>query len=349
MLSTSVRYARSSNILMMSIRWSDAERSRVALNHDHAGLQGRSPAAVQSLDAAPITRSETPQAEAFLFLSAVDDDAIAHRIKDEHPQTLAIILSSISPRQAARLLAKLNAASRAETMRRLAKMDAPPIEVALEIAAQLKEKLVHANGTGWTAAGPGDPHPSMAAAGSDRRTVGQAALQAILAEMNQASQVTPMLSTAGVTTPLDDAIRSKATVTGPAIAADSIQSSLGTASRADVKPIRPTRSAAEVHAQLIALSPSQLRQALASVDGRQAILALCGLPKAIADAVLSDLPRRQAKLIRSRMTSLGMLELKEIDAAKLAVAQVVGGATNRASTPPATTTTSALTSTLAAA
>jgi flagellar motor switch protein FliG len=88
-----------------------------------------------------------------------------------------------------------------------------------------------------------------------------------------------------------------------------------------------------IHARLVATPPSVLRQALATLDGRDALLAICGLPSSTAEAILGSLPRRQARQIRQQMASLGMLELSEIDRAKELVAQEVERLTPATSIP----------------
>lgn len=357
--------------------------SRVAMHRD----DGRVPNPTQDNRGVVLDGPKTGGSAAFAFLSAVDDDAIAHRIKDEHPQTIATVLASIAPRQAARLLAKLGVALRAETMRRLAKMDVPTPEVVEEIAAQLKQKLVHANGgmaTTATSATFVDSSTQTGSSTGQSRSPGQAALQAILAEMNPnngqpASGIPGLQSgytggytgdyTSGYTSGYTGSYTGGSATYGgeeytandrrsgqssdptprgraasqderhesvplrrPGIAIDSTSASNHhpeSAKEANAKVDRPTKSIAEVHSQLISTPPAKLREALASVDGRQAILALCGLPKATAEAVLSDLPRRQAKQIRQQIASLGMLELREIDAAKEAVANAIRPAENR--------------------
>jgi len=344
--------------------------SRVALHRDDARMQNQS----HGNPANDWDDSSSSQTPAFAFLSTVDDDAIAHRIKDEHPQTIATILASISPRQAARLLAKLGVVARTETMRRLAKMDTPSPEVVDEIAAQLKQKLIHVrNSNGGTAtaqANLGNNAYGSYSAGQTR-SAGQAALQAILAEMNHTNGHASSGSTYGDESavvgrserqpigedspnilPLSNSARGGDRFSQPGAAGDSpvSQEQSADASRfINAKPKRPVKSTADIHSQLISTPPAKLREALASVDGRQAILALCGLPKSTAEAVLSDLPRRQAKQIRQQIASLGMLELREIDAAKEAVAQAINPPSNRSSTSVAAGPTATSSTTLAAA
>jgi flagellar motor switch protein FliG len=317
--------------------------SAAALHHDHARSNARSQAIAIADGGNADHGNPASGSLAFKFLESIDDDAIAHRVKDEHPQTVAIILASISPRQAARLLGKLNAALRSETMRRLAKMDTPPGEVAEEIAAQLKQKLVHQQASGVDFTPNASTHEQAAGVPlGQRRTVGQAALQSILAELNQTSSGRAASPTAGWRSN-DSAKQSTIPIAGGTVDCVTAPTQSDMSSKNDTRFGHVSNNATEIHTQLISLTPAQLRQALASVDARQAILALCGLPKATADAVLNDLPRRQAKQIRQQIASLGMLELREIDAAKEAVAKAIRPAQNpwpKRSVPDSATPTS---------
>ncbi len=79
-------------------------------------------------------------------------------------------------------------------------------------------------------------------------------------------------------------------------------------------------STEEIHQHLIQLSPTDLCLALGKVSTRQAMLALCGLPNEIAEAVMAVLPRAHSKQVRRSIASLQSLQLREIDEAKEAVA-----------------------------
>jgi len=275
-------------------------------------------------------------ASPFAFLSEVDDDAIANRIKDEHPQTVAIVLASIAPGQAARLLAKLGVGLRSDAMRRLARLDSPPLEMVEEIANQLKQRLVYQTNNGGTATArpfsplgvPSDSGPSMSG-----KTAGAAALQAILAEMAGGDGNRNATAEAYDPARRDHAIhpaesprsatgrdqwRQSATTVAPSHAI-AVDAAMGESLPHLDNPI----STDAIHARLVATPPPLLRQALASLDGRDALLALCGLPSSTAESILGSLPRRQARQIRQQMASLGMLELSEIDRAKELVAQEV--------------------------
>lgn len=282
----------------------------------------------------------------FAFLSEVDDDAIANRVKDEHPQTVAIILASIAPGQAARLLAKLGVGLRSDAMRRLAKLESPPVEMIEEIANQLKQRLVYqTNNSGNAAARAYSSFGAASDAGpaTSGKTAGAAALQAILAEMaggdgdrNTTTRAyDPARRDHRVNTAESspranerDQWRQSATIVDPSHAT-AVDAALRESSTDRGKPI----STDAIHARLVATPPSVLRQALASLDGRDALLAICGLPSSTAETILGSLPRRQARQIRQQTASLGMLELSEIDRAKELVAQEVERLTPATSIP----------------
>lgn len=284
------------------------------------------------------------------FLRHVDDDRLAEQVCDEHPQTIAIILASIAPAQAARILPKFTAEIRAETMRRLAKLQPPDPEVIAEISSQLKSKLLVAGAVP-------NPQSSLRYQGTTAQTpIGQAALRAILAEMPDAADH-PLRRDPAVDPgePSSAAARHAASGSPSSGSLDGNWSSSASSPRAVGPRIAPAStthlpaapasplatnqpsgravppqpasdaatgpSAEAIDAQLIALPPEQLRAALASVPTRQSLLALCGLPRFTADQVLTALPRRQARQIRQQINALGTLELREIDRAKALVAQ----------------------------
>lgn len=318
--------------------------SQVAQQHSAAASGARPPA---TRAAGTTAAADPPPLD---FLRHVDDDRLAEQVCDEHPQTIAIILASIAPAQAARILPKFTAEIRAETMRRLAKLQPPEPEVIAEIGSQLKSKLL-------VAGAAASPHTSPRYPGTTAQTpIGQAALRAILAEMPAAAD--HPLRRGSTTDPADSpsAAARHAAAGGPSSGAmDRTGSTLATSSRplapriapgsaahspaAHADPLAthhspggaaaaPPGSAATsglaaqaVDAQLIALPAEQLRAALASVPTRQSLLALCGLPRFTADQVLTALPRRQARQIRQQINALGALELREIDSAKALVAQ----------------------------
>jgi len=285
--------------------------SRAARQHPSSRSPHRSPAAAPT---APLA-----------FLSAVDDDALAAEIQQEHPQTIAIILASLAPTQAARMLQRLDVTTRQETMRRLGKLDAPSPEVINDIGGQLKNKLLASGARLGMAA-------TERMGSGAKGKVGQVALRAILAAMPVAGEAPSSAASSATASPanfdsalLSGALRDAPTSRHPVHSGSGSQGRSAPASRDQTRrqswpEPAAIESAEAIHARLVALPTERLRQALASVETRQSLLALCGLPSATAEKVLAALPRRQARQVRRQLADLGTIELREIDRAKAAVA-----------------------------
>ena len=77
----------------------------------------------------------------FDFVKKTDPTQLLSFIQDEHPQTIALILSHLKANQAAQVLSGLPQEQRAEVARRIAIMDRTPPEVVREIERVLERKL----------------------------------------------------------------------------------------------------------------------------------------------------------------------------------------------------------------
>ncbi len=257
----------------------------------------------------------------FAFLQNVDDNQLLTQLASERPQTLAIVLASIPPSHAARLLPRFDLRVRSEAMRRIANLKEIPGELVEEIASHLRNHLQQTTG-GFAVSGNG-------VASSDP---GQRALHAILAQMSDEkpntipmSRITPGRATGSPVQPVASvpAGPSAAPSAGASSSANHSQSVGGERTVASTKgPSSERRSVDESDAVLLRLTPEQLRDSLGSVDTQTALLALCGLPRNTANAVLSLLPRKQAKQVREQLATLSSIELRQIDEAKETVAMV---------------------------
>ena len=283
---------------------------------------------------APTSGTGKPAAP-LAFLLDVDDDAMVEHLSGEMPQTLAIILASISPAQAARVLPRLDITMRTEAMRRMANLKELPSELIEDIGNQLRRRLVPDRGTLGGTTG-----------GTMRGTTGagRVALDAILAEMPHAnptreSQHRPSsVETVGRNVDTTNSLPARnesSVVNQPAVklaegswpektqSAPRLAASRQEDSSEERREPSPLDSTDAIHSYLLSLPIDRLRDALGAVAIRTALLTLCGLPNTKAEAVLASLPRRQAKQVRDQLGQLGTLELREIDAAKEVVAQRV--------------------------
>jgi flagellar motor switch protein FliG len=85
--------------------------------------------------------SQALQVMPFDFVKKTDPTQLLSFIVDEHPQTIALVLSHLNPNQAATVLSGLPQELRAEVARRIAIMDRTPPEVIREIERVLERKL----------------------------------------------------------------------------------------------------------------------------------------------------------------------------------------------------------------
>ncbi|MGD6965052.1 flagellar motor switch protein FliG [Rossellomorea vietnamensis] len=81
------------------------------------------------------------QVKPFDFARRADASQILNFIQNEHPQTIALILSYLNPQQAGQILSELSQEVQADIARRIALMDGTSPEVISEVEAILERKL----------------------------------------------------------------------------------------------------------------------------------------------------------------------------------------------------------------
>lgn len=94
------------------------------------------------MDALDLDHGPTP----FRELENVSPRILSQILRSEHPQTLALILGHLHPDQAAELLTLLPAGVRPEVLMRLAKLEAVPEEMLMEVDKVLQNQLVAMGG-----------------------------------------------------------------------------------------------------------------------------------------------------------------------------------------------------------
>lgn len=90
-----------------------------------------------------LIRSMRNESANFDNFRKVDPQQLAKFIQDEHPQTIALILSNLEPGQAATLLSSLPAETRTDVIMRMADLDQISPEVVRNIATVIDQKLRH--------------------------------------------------------------------------------------------------------------------------------------------------------------------------------------------------------------
>jgi flagellar motor switch protein FliG len=81
------------------------------------------------------------EASPFAFLHGLDAQDLLSLIGDEHPQTIALVLSRLPARQAADTLAALSPDRQAAVVSRIATMEQPIAEIVGELADALRRRL----------------------------------------------------------------------------------------------------------------------------------------------------------------------------------------------------------------
>jgi len=77
----------------------------------------------------------------FEFVKSMDPSKIAQLIKDEHPQTIALILYNIKYQQSATILAMLPKNKQVDVARRIAMMEKPSYDVVKQVEEILQKKI----------------------------------------------------------------------------------------------------------------------------------------------------------------------------------------------------------------
>lgn len=81
------------------------------------------------------------QVKPFEFIRKTDASQLLNFIQDEHPQTIALILSYLSPSQAAMIISALHPDRQADVAKRIAVMDRTSPEIIKEVEKVLESKL----------------------------------------------------------------------------------------------------------------------------------------------------------------------------------------------------------------
>ncbi|MBP3594016.1 MAG: flagellar motor switch protein FliG [Lachnospiraceae bacterium] len=93
------------------------------------------------------------QVRPFEFIRKIDASQILNFIQDEHPQTIALILSYLSTGQASTIISQLSQDKQADVAKRIAQMDRTSPDVIKEVERVLERKLSSLANQDYTLAG----------------------------------------------------------------------------------------------------------------------------------------------------------------------------------------------------
>jgi len=129
------------------------------------------------MDALEMEHGPTP----FRELENVSPRILSQILRNEHPQTLALLLGHLNPDQAAELLTSLPAGIRPEVLMRLARLEAVPEEMLMEVDKVLQNQLIAMGGKEGKKVG------GVAAVAEILNAVDRATEEEVLAEIEEES------------------------------------------------------------------------------------------------------------------------------------------------------------------
>jgi flagellar motor switch protein FliG len=266
----------------------EVEISTTLHTASHESTTGSDPAGTQS-----------PQP--FAFLSQYVPEAAARVLSHESVQTIAAVIAQLEPLLAARILEALSPNLATEALERMASLGAPSPAALAEIANHLREAL--------------DRESPLAQAVRPL-----AALQALLAEMNQAARDRVLQGLARRNSCLAKQLGCDAEYA----ASDRFQFRIEPPGAAPSQLLsgRAASTPLVEFEDLFALSDGALRRVLAAAEPGIVLLALTGAPESLLTRIFSQLPPAQAAILRKRIACPGPVRLSDIAAAQEEIAAI---------------------------
>ncbi|QDV66934.1 Flagellar motor switch protein FliG [Rosistilla carotiformis] len=264
-------------------------------------------AAAHTTTASPAEHSADEEAEShdpLHFLNEMPIRALVSALSDEHPQTVAIVLASMQPAVAAKLLGDLPTAVCKSAIQRLAAITEIPSQAIQEISEHLQGLMKKVM--------PAEPQ------------AGSRSLASILThlDLTQREQILTDLATDHpelvASLPPRPLVDEEIATPEPPPQLD----------ETDSMAIDPLEVVDELHLDLdseptpIDFAPIErlpadaLRRVLLEVEVDTAILALCGMDPRVVQRLLAILPRNQRREVQGLMRQIDNVELRQIDASQ---------------------------------
>lgn len=255
------------------------------------------PAALAADDAAYIP--STP----FAFLRDASAGLLAEFLRQEHPQTVAVILAHLDPDHAARVMERLPAELSTESLARMARLHQLSPEVLADLESEIRLQLL----------------PQIEA---ERRPHGLAGASAVLSALNDPLRKRMLGQLAHRDQSLVRQLGYLEAATSRPNPVAATQAAKLTATSPAARPAtKPARSAIRF-SQLTELSDAALKRIFAEADPQLLILALTGADERLVQRIVKQLPAADAAALRQRLNHPGPLRLRDIDAAQEQLAQL---------------------------
>jgi len=278
----------------------------------------------------------------FEFLEQAPIATLVPYLSREHVQTIAVVLSYLSPARAAEILGALPSRQQADTLERLSVLgetDADSVKVVeQELAAWVSGQSSHRRGT----RSGGAANVILAAANTKTRAEILENLKdhksRLAAQLGGGQSVTSSTAKIENTLPANPSQKTQSASYPPQLGTqlDALRMSRATAikehslnlpRRRDVPP--PARPSAPrfQYDDLIQLDGAMLSAILHDVDPKLLLLALAGSTEALVERITGQMPRRTAKVVYKQLKRLGPTRLSDVEAAQQAIARAAASRT----------------------
>jgi len=259
----------------------------VELELSSAALSAPEPNPPREIAAADSTQHSEMR---FEFLHEASASAIAGLIRREHPQTIAIVMSHLTPRRASEVLVLFDSDLQVETLKRIADLDSADEHIIREVEHEIEALLANQFQR------------------RQKRAVGVDAVSAILEEVgvNRNRMQTEVYASTG-SADADQVLAHQASMPD--------QSSDQASEQAD-KDVPDLEQDAFSFEDVTKLNNKQLAKLFAESEPEATLLALAGSPKPFVDRIVRQLPRKHRKLIQKQLGNIGPLKLRDIEAAQ---------------------------------
>jgi flagellar motor switch protein FliG len=250
----------------------------------------------------------------FHFLRDAEPVLLAEYLEKEHPQTAAVVIAHLAPEQAAQVLERMPAGISTEALRRMAWLDELAPDVLRDLEWELKAALL----------------PKMRR--PERRLAGLASVQAVLSAVNGprrselldrlAEQDQRLVRQLGYGGGEQGSFRYR--LEPPPLLEN--HPPLTDIADSTPTPSRGTHgsgpSVAEEFEELFSLEELEMRRVFAAAAMPLLVLALTGAPEKLAQRILRQLPRREAEILRHKLSHPGPLRLSDIEAAQQEIVRI---------------------------
>ncbi len=268
---------------------------------------------------------EKPQPTPFEFLHGTAGERLAGFLSDEHPQTIAMVLSHLPPSRASQTLVNLPAMLQVEVLERIAEMDQTDPVIVREVEQQLHESLAgELELDRRRKAGLSVVQSILAAAGEDKAGVLKNLTEAgaVLAGRLQADD-NAAIESFSVEPATFQLQRSPSTHEDrPALAPPGEVSEPHEVAGEPLETLPRQEVARATFEDVMGLDEFDLATLLAAAEPEITLLALTGAPPAFVQQIVQRLPRRQRRSFEQEMESLAPVRLRDIELAQLQLAEL---------------------------